>query len=226
MRKISVPLSFVTCLLLMSVPAFALDLGVVVGVDRDSPSFDSGNTALKTQFEKSNLHTESSTGLAGGLLFQQELFLFTLELGAIYAGHRFDVVSTSGSKETRASVSMNFVEFPLVLRYHFFPFLSLGGGPYYARSVGKLTSTTVSSSGSTSKSTETTYEDAHLSSSETGALASLQLKLGLIGTSMNVLGDLRYLHGFTDLNKDHGYNGDYTLKRRGWEFLAGIAFGI
>jgi hypothetical protein len=181
------------------------EVGILSGVGLNFPSLGS-NFVMTT--------ASSQVGFTGGAFAAYHLSPeLTIELDAVYAYQAYNLVTTISTVSITTSVAKSVLELPLFIRGWIFSRLGIGVGPYGAFGIGSYTVAGVSED----------YPTYQKNRSEFGIAGSIQGRLP-VAEEANLLLDVRYLYGLTDLNND-GNPGD-SIKDRQLEILAGISFSL
>jgi len=212
--------------------AFALRLSVV-GAGTFSKLKNDPETASSNGTDFKTVSGDSSLGLGGGALFGMWLsHSFELETGLLYISRIIGSKTTAVISGTDVTINYKTTtrgwQVPLLLRYHFGSYLSLGGGGYYTMGSGKVKSemTTEALGISTTTSQEETYEDADFKKKDMGVLASVALRIPL-NPATAFLVDGRYLMGLNDVNADpNDTTPAVKQKYQDIQALVGLQFGL
>jgi|GEM_PF-2900414 len=184
--------------LVLSLPAKALDLSVVGGLGFTKPSGDISGTPI--------VFSSNTAFGVGGLLGFTANWLLTFETGLLYMPRKFAQPSFS-------DVTLTTLQFPLILRFQFVPFFSVGVGGYFAQGIGNVSTTATGSS----TSTDVDYATFNLSKSDIGLIGSAALYLPVLPT-MSLLADFRYLLGLKNIS----LASTTTIRLREFQILFGL----
>ncbi len=202
-------IALVTLLAVLAAPAsaHAIDFKVLGGFNHTKESLDIPNLAVDAS---ANTAFVFGAGVDIGLIP-----LFSLEADALYENSSQD--NTALGQTT--TISAKAFNFPIQLRFHFLPFLSVGAGPYFRFASGDLTIKDKTTGIESSK----TFAEQNTSTSDYGGVFSLGASIPL-PFGFSVVGDARYYLGFKNLYT--GPNTDTSYKYKGYQLLAGISFEL
>jgi len=178
-----------------------LSIGALLGVVYDS--------ARMTTSDSVNIDTSGKAEFAGGITAELSLpAKLGLELDMLYIKEQFSRHDIGGLTSTASSGTL---QFPLMLRAHFIPFLNPGAGFYYGRSV-----TSWSLSGDAVNSTTTDY-----GKNDFGYVLALGTSIP-IGSIINLVADLRYTRSLNN----SGSGTANSLKFSQVQFFAGLRLDL
>ena len=178
-----------------------VSLGLLGGVIYNSVSMaDSSDTAIDTS---------GKAEFAGGITVEIPLpAKLGLELDMLYIKHQFSRNEVGGFTSTASSGAL---QFPLLLRAHFIPFLNPGLGLYYGRTV-----TSWSISGDSVNSSTTNY-----GKDDFGFVIAVGTAIP-VGSTINIVADLRYTRSLNNL----GSGTENSLRFSQIQFFAGLRFDL
>lgn len=190
---------------LISSPSFALELGIMGGINSNAPSISSNS--VDTQ-------VSSGGGFDAGAFFSMGLVDdFSIEVDGLFE-HKSYIV---GAAPLGTNYTLNDFHIPVYLRYSLIPLLNVGLGPYWSMGLGNITSTT----GISTTSTSASYANDGLLQNDFGLSASLQLRIPFTPFTSFIV-DGRYDLGLTNLATNPGQ----SYKTRQLSLLAGLGFGF
>lgn len=144
--------------------------------------------------------------------------LIGFELGAFFAPRKYR--ATVDSTQTDVTTSLTQFQIPVMIRFHFLPFLSIAAGGYYAHSMGDIH--TEGKSFNIPVTQDSTYDSQFLSQNEFGVLGSARFEFSILPT-LNLLVDARYLRELKNLNMASTTR---AVKFHGTQILVGASFGF
>ncbi len=194
------------CLLagvLFSTQSFALDYGILGGLNFYSPSYSNpSGTPTKT----SNGSSSSAFGVS---VSTGIIPLLTLEVDALYVSRKSDFLSTTAP--LLSTTSFHVLEIPALVRLSLVPALfNVGAGLYYAMGLGSVNVNGVDYS----------YSDAGFNKTEVGAVLTAEVRLPVL-TLFSIVGDMRYNYGFSELS---AVSTSQSLKTRELQMFVGVSF--
>ena len=203
-------------LFLGSASAQAYTMGIMGGMNMSSQSATVG-----PGLNGSTVSSTSGTGYQGGVYFAQNFTpMLTFELGLNYQSLQSKSTLTVLTGSTTITTTEKRLQVPLIVRYWFIPsILGFGVGGYYSMGLGNVKAD--SSNEAITASSNGSYKDAGLKSSDYGAVGSVQLRFP-IGPTLRFLVDGRYLMGLAEQSTD---TNNLSLKNREIDVLAGIGWG-
>jgi hypothetical protein len=157
-------------------------------------------------------NTDTKIGYGGGLLVDLPMnYWWSLEVGGLYVQRKTDFTDSSATGESDG------IEIPVLLRYHFNRYFSLGAGGYYNHAVGNYTLT----SDTTGASSSSSYSDSSLSNYDFGLAAGAAIHVPLT-SRIDFMADGRYTYGLTNVDETSGN----SLKYRDIQVLLGFTFRL
>ena len=167
------------------------------------------NSASMANSSETAIDTSGKAEFAGGITAEISLPVkFGLELDMLYIKHQFSRNEVGGITSTASSGAL---QFPLLLRAHFIPFLNPGLGVYYGRTV-----TSWSISGDSVNSSTTNY-----GKNDFGFVIAVGTGIP-IGSTINIVADLRYTRSLNN----SGSGTENTLRFSQIQFFAGLRFDL
>ncbi|MEI6080401.1 MAG: outer membrane beta-barrel protein [bacterium] len=167
------------------------------------------NSARMSTSSDVSIDTSGDAVFAGGLTAEIGLpAKLGLELDMLYIKENFSRHDFAGITSTASSGAL---QFPLMLRAHFIPFLNPGFGFYYGRTV-----TSWSIAGNNVSSSSTNY-----GKNDLGFVIALGTAIP-IGSTINVVADLRYTRSLNN----SGSGTENSLRFSQIQLFAGLRFDI
>lgn len=167
------------------------------------------NSASMANSSDTDIDTSGKANFAGGITAEIALpEKLGLELDMLYIRHQFSRNEVGGITSTASSGAL---QFPLLLRAHFIPFLNPGLGFYYGRTV-----TSWSISGDSVDSSTTNY-----GKNDFGFVIAVGTAIPL-GSTINVVADLRYTRSLNN----SGSGTENSLRFSQIQFFAGLRFDL
>lgn len=202
-------------------PAHAFDLGVLAGLNFGNNTLSGAAAGNANSVSKSS-KAAFEIGAKGNFALLPEV---SIEVDAIYATTKSTYNITGNVEATETTKAW---EIPVLARYWFIPFASVGVGPYLAFATGDIN--TGYSDGRAD--TTTTFDQAGISKTDIGAIASINVAYP-IGNSLSIVGDARYLLGLKNLSSwteaeklANAGSSDFSIKHRAFEILAGVSYAL
>ncbi len=200
---------FLCLILLFATPAFAIDFGVLAGLNKGKRSL-SGTYANGLS---ANDDSSAKSALTYGLTANTGLIPFiSLEADVLFNKNE------QSDEALALSTSYRNIQIPVLARFWFLPLASVGFGGYYSMASGDITTTLGS------VSSDISYEAAHVKKTDYGAVVSFNLTFPIL-PSISVLGDIRYNLGLANLNDDPS-NPDVSVKYHSLQLLAGLTYSL
>jgi hypothetical protein len=192
--------------LLLSLPAAALDLAIVGGVNKSATAISPDDPAVQTS---------GGTGIGFGLLASTDLVMpFSIQAGVLRVSRK-NTLKAAGLDNTTTT---NFYEIPVVARISLLDMFSAGAGLYYGFASGDVNV----KNNPTNAEANVTYEGASLKKSDLGLVASAAIKIPMM-PKIGFLTDVRYLFGLSNLRDASDTR---TVKTRDLEVLAGVSINL
>ncbi len=204
MRKLSLAIA-----LLVSLQTFAFDIKPNVFWDNASPNISPVASGVKYQ---------GKDKVSGGILLEFPLIAgLSLETGGLLLGYASKSIDSTINYDVETQWSM--ISIPVVARYSFLHFLSVGAGPYFSFAAGSKAKVKSVANGTTTTETEPDLTSA--AKSDFGILGSFGAHVGLT-KSFGLFGDLRYLLGLKNMTDVAGVSAKYNHLL----FMAGVTISI
>jgi hypothetical protein len=204
--KLKLVLAAVLSFTMLSAPraANATELSLLAGLNY---------TKLNQDVPVATLSNSVGSGWVAGIGLHFPIFpLLAIEADALLENTRYE--------NTLNEYSLSSVNFPIMLRYSFFPLFSIGVGPYFRFGTGDVTIKTKANSVETHYS----YEDVSTAKSDFGGVVSLAVGIPLPFVGISAIGDARYYSGFKELYTGTTANTSYKLS--GFQFLVGAQLSL
>lgn len=215
--KRSLLLFLVLSVLAVPSVSHALDLGLLGGPTLSTQTVNSGGQAI---LDNEGTDLSSGWGYGIGAFLSQNFFLFDLETDLLLA-HR--VLAYTFSDGSTGTESYNYLELPVLARFHVNPFLTLGGGLYYAHAVGSISFSSPNDDAATFGSGDSSYASQSESTSDFGLIFDVR-GYWPIAPGVSGLIDWRYLFGLIDINTSP--NQAYNTSWREMDLLLGLSFSL
>jgi hypothetical protein len=214
MKKNFLGLILITALL-GAAPAHALEIGVLGGLNFAN-DLQSGGGATTGNSAKTGYAVGPTVNL--GLLPE-----LSLEIDALYSTSKYGQTNAAGIDVVTTTKA---IEVPILVRYWFIPFASLGVGPYFSFAQGDIVTT------AGPLEVTTTYDSQFYTKMDAGAAVSVNVSFP-IASSLHLVADARYLLGLKNLAAGSdaekvsvGQATDFSVKHRALEIFAGLSFAL
>jgi hypothetical protein len=176
--------------------------------------------------------TSASTFGAGFLVSDKIMPTLSIEAGLLWQPRSYNQTLTSSTGNLSFGDTYNYVQIPVVVRYHFLNWLSAGLGLYYARIVGDIRFTetsTVPNLTFPSGTQTSSYGPYGISLSDYGVIGAVGVKIPLGDSPLSIDGDMRYELGLNNINNGslttlNSANAPDSNKWRMFQLLLGLTF--
>ncbi len=179
--------------------------------------------SVTTTFSTSSSYSYAA-GVVGAMAIMDGL---DVETGFLYVQNKFKLNSTAsnvpvlGTVATTSTVTVNQMQFPVLVRYEVIDGLRIGMGGYLGRyfgSVSTSSSITTGTTTTTSKST-TSFATNKVDQTDYGLSAALNYQY-FVSSGLSILADVRYNYGLKNLTTSTATNSKW--QPYGFLFMTGI----